>query len=71
MARAMAAAFPPRFSIADFDRLIKEARVVSDEAKRKELYHAAAVTVRDEGGSIIPQRRALRFSERLSYRDCR
>lgn len=38
----------------DFDKLIKEARVEADEAKRKELYYAAAVMVRDEGGSIIP-----------------
>lgn len=42
------------FKRPDFDKLIKEARVEPDEAKRKELYHAAAVMVRDEGGSIIP-----------------
>ena len=42
------------FKRPDFDKLIKEARVESDENKRKELYHAAAVMVRDEGGSIIP-----------------
>lgn len=42
------------FKRPDFDKLIKEARVQADEAKRKELYHAAAVMVRDEGGSIIP-----------------
>lgn len=38
----------------EFDKLIKEARVVEDEAKRAELYRAAALMVRDEGGSIIP-----------------
>ena len=38
----------------DFDKLIKEARVIEDDAKRTELYHAAAMMVRDEGGSIIP-----------------
>ncbi|CAI2934755.1 MULTISPECIES: ABC transporter substrate-binding protein [Aminobacter] len=42
------------FKRPDFDKLIKQARVEADEAKRKELYHAAAVMVRDEGGSITP-----------------
>ncbi|KSV74467.1 hypothetical protein N182_27890 [Sinorhizobium sp. GL2] len=42
------------FKRPDFDKLIKDARVEADEAKRKELYRAAALMVRDEGGSIIP-----------------
>lgn len=42
------------FKRPEFDKLIKEARSEADEAKRRELYHAAAVMVRDEGGSIIP-----------------
>jgi len=42
------------FRRADFDNLIKQARVIEDDAKRAEIYHAAALMVRDEGGSIIP-----------------
>jgi peptide/nickel transport system substrate-binding protein len=38
----------------DFDRLIKMARSERDESRRRELYHDAAVIVRDEGGTILP-----------------
>ena len=48
------AANETNFKRPDFDKLIKEARAETDEAKRAELYHAAALIVRDEGGSIIP-----------------
>ncbi|MDH6233567.1 peptide/nickel transport system substrate-binding protein [Mesorhizobium soli] len=48
------AANETNFNRPDFDKIVKEARSEADEAKRAELYHAAAVMVRDEGGSIIP-----------------
>jgi len=38
----------------DFDKIIIEARAELDDVKRKELYRAAAVMVRDEGGLILP-----------------
>jgi len=43
-----------RFLRPDFDKIIIEARAELDEAKRKELYRAAAIMVRDEGGLILP-----------------
>ncbi len=38
----------------DFDKLIIQARAELDAVKRKELYRAAAVMVRDDGGLILP-----------------
>ena len=43
-----------RFKRPDFDKLLGQARSELDEAKRGELYRAAALMVRDEGGVIIP-----------------
>ena len=43
-----------RFLRPDFDAIIAEARGELDRAKRKELYTAAALLVRDEGGLILP-----------------
>jgi len=43
-----------KFFREDFDKIIVEARAELDAAKRKELYRAAAVMVRDEGGLILP-----------------
>lgn len=37
-----------------FDRLLVEARVTTDHAKRKEIYCEAQSMVRDEGGTIVP-----------------
>ena len=43
-----------RFKRPEFDKLVTEARAELDEAKRKEMYHACAMMVRDDGGAIIP-----------------
>ena len=43
-----------RFLRPEFDAIIKQARGELDRAKRKELYTAAALLVRDEGGLILP-----------------
>ena len=43
-----------KFFRPDFDKIIIEARGELDPAKRKELYRAAALMVRDEGGLILP-----------------
>ncbi len=43
-----------KFFRPDFDKIIIEARAELDQAKRKELYRAAALMVRDEGGLILP-----------------
>jgi peptide/nickel transport system substrate-binding protein len=43
-----------RFLRPDFDALIQQARGELDRAKRAELYRAAALMVRDEGGLILP-----------------
>jgi len=43
-----------RFFNEKFDKLVVEARGEKDEAKRKELYHAANTILRDEGGLICP-----------------
>jgi len=37
-----------------FNKLLKEARTVLDEAKRREMYVEMQRIVRDEGGSVIP-----------------
>ncbi|MDI7862170.1 ABC transporter substrate-binding protein [Rhizobiaceae bacterium n13] len=43
-----------RFKRPEFDKLVLQARSELDEAKRRELYRTMAVTVRDEGGLILP-----------------
>jgi peptide/nickel transport system substrate-binding protein len=43
-----------RFFNEKFDKLIIAARGELDEAKRKEMYHDAAMLIRDEGGLIVP-----------------
>ncbi|CAN7353167.1 ABC transporter substrate-binding protein [Ensifer adhaerens] len=43
-----------RFKREDFDKLLLQARSELDEAKRKEMYRTMAMTVRDEGGLILP-----------------
>lgn len=43
-----------RFKREDFDKLLLQARSELDDAKRKEKYHSMAMTVRDEGGLILP-----------------
>lgn len=43
-----------RFKRPDFDRLVAQARGELDENKRRTLYRQMAVTVRDEGGLILP-----------------
>ncbi len=43
-----------RFRRPDFDELLLDARSDLDEAKRRELYRAMGVMVRDEGGMILP-----------------
>ncbi len=43
-----------RFKRDDFDKLLLQARSELDETKRKELYRTMALTVRDEGGLILP-----------------
>ncbi|OBZ93079.1 peptide ABC transporter substrate-binding protein [Pararhizobium polonicum] len=43
-----------RFKRADFDKLLLLARSELDETKRKDLYRTMALTVRDEGGLILP-----------------
>jgi peptide/nickel transport system substrate-binding protein len=43
-----------KFLRPDFDAIISQARGELDRAKRKELYTAAALMVRDEGGLILP-----------------
>jgi peptide/nickel transport system substrate-binding protein len=43
-----------RFKRPDFDKLVLEARAELNETRRKELYRTMAVTVRDEGGLILP-----------------
>ncbi|MDK4701817.1 ABC transporter substrate-binding protein [Rhizobium sp. CNPSo 4062] len=43
-----------RFKRPDFDKLLLRARSELDDAKRKELYRAMAMMVRDEGGVILP-----------------
>jgi peptide/nickel transport system substrate-binding protein len=43
-----------RFLRPDFDKIIQEARGELDRARRAELYRAAALMVRDEGGLILP-----------------
>jgi peptide/nickel transport system substrate-binding protein len=43
-----------RFQRPDFDKLILDARKELDQAKRRELYRAAGVMLRDEGGVIVP-----------------
>ena len=37
-----------------FDRLLVEARISSDHAKRKELYCEMQTILRDEGGAVVP-----------------
>lgn len=43
-----------RFKREDFDKILLQARSELDETKRKELYRSMALTVRDEGGLILP-----------------
>ncbi|MGQ3295608.1 MAG: ABC transporter substrate-binding protein, partial [Shinella sp.] len=43
-----------RFLREDFDKMVLQARSELDEAKRKEMYRAMAMMVRDEGGLILP-----------------
>ncbi len=43
-----------KFLRPDFDKIIQQARGELDRAKRAELYRAAAMMVRDEGGLILP-----------------
>lgn len=43
-----------RFRRADFDALVRQARAELDEDKRRALYRDMALTVRDEGGLILP-----------------
>ncbi|MCG7507690.1 ABC transporter substrate-binding protein [Mesorhizobium retamae] len=43
-----------RFKRPDFDKLVAQARGELDEDKRRALYRQMAVTVRDEGGLILP-----------------
>ena len=43
-----------RFFRPEFDKLIAEAAAELDRAKRKDMYTAAALMVRDEGGVIVP-----------------
>lgn len=43
-----------RFKRPDFDKLVAQARGELDEEKRRALYRQMAVTVRDEGGLILP-----------------
>jgi peptide/nickel transport system substrate-binding protein len=43
-----------RFFNPAFDKLIIAARGELDEAKRTQMYHDAAVMIRDEGGLIVP-----------------
>ena len=43
-----------RFIRPDFDKLILDARAELDQAKRKAMYRAAGVMLRDEGGVIVP-----------------
>lgn len=42
------------FNSPELDKLIKTARAEKNEDTRKQLYHDAAVIVRDQGGSLIP-----------------
>ncbi|MEM1344242.1 MAG: ABC transporter substrate-binding protein [Pseudomonadota bacterium] len=43
-----------RFKRDDFDKLLIEARGELDQTRRKELYTEMALTLRDEGGLILP-----------------
>ena len=43
-----------RFFNKKFDKVIVQARGELDEDKRKQLYHDAAMIIRDEGGLIVP-----------------
>ncbi|WP_118133110.1 ABC transporter substrate-binding protein [Oceanicella sp. SM1341] len=43
-----------RFKRPEFDQLITKAKAELDEAKRKSMYHDAALMVRNEGGLILP-----------------
>lgn len=43
-----------RFFREDFDKIIFAARAELDDAKRAEMYREAAMTVRDDGGLILP-----------------
>jgi len=43
-----------RFLRPDFDELVLEARSELDEAKRKDMYRAMGLMVREEGGMILP-----------------
>ncbi|MGN6551342.1 MAG: ABC transporter substrate-binding protein [Pararhizobium sp.] len=43
-----------RFFNKKFDQIILQARGVVDEAKRKQMYHDAAMIIRDEGGLMVP-----------------
>jgi peptide/nickel transport system substrate-binding protein len=43
-----------KFKRPDFDKLLLQARSELDEAKRKDMYRTMAMTVRDEGGVILP-----------------
>ncbi|MGV8935651.1 MAG: ABC transporter substrate-binding protein [Allorhizobium sp.] len=42
------------FKREDFDKMLLQARSELDDSKRKEIYQAMAVMVRDEGGLILP-----------------
>lgn len=43
-----------KFKRPEFDKLLLEARSELDETKRKDMYRTMAMTVRDEGGLILP-----------------
>ncbi|HET7413881.1 MAG TPA: ABC transporter substrate-binding protein [Pararhizobium sp.] len=43
-----------RFYNKNFDKLIAEARGERDQDKRKQMYHDAAMIIRDTGGLIVP-----------------
>lgn len=43
-----------RFKDSNFDRLIAEARGELDAARRQQMYHDAAMLMRDNGGLIVP-----------------
>ena len=43
-----------RFFNKKFDQIIVQARGELDEGKRKQLYHDAAMIIRDNGGLIVP-----------------
>lgn len=51
---ATAAYNETRWNDAKFGRMLKEARSVTDEQLRSELYHEMQVQIRDQGGAIIP-----------------